>query len=101
MIVIVKITIMMPQEIRASYLHSAVDVFGCSPFIDRVPDQRIVCGAQCNIWVFCGSQYGCGGCDYKTINYDATLGNDPSKRFGPYGPGCTQSTATLPSFFPM
>ena len=100
MIKIVIITIMMLQEIRASYLYRAVNVFGCSPF-HRGPDQRIVCGAQCNIWVFCGSQYGCGGCDYKTINYDATLGDDPSKRFGPYGPGCTQSTATLPSSFPM
>ncbi|KAK9915641.1 hypothetical protein WJX75_001976 [Coccomyxa subellipsoidea] len=74
-----------------------------APVVATAADCCAACVAnpQCNIWVFCGSQYGCGGCDYKTINYDATLGNDPSKRFGPYGPGCTQSTATLPSFFPI
>lgn len=55
---------------------------------------------QCNVWVFCGSTYGCAGCDYKSINYNAALGDDPSMRFGPYSPGCSLPTDSTSSKFP-
>ncbi|CAK0779336.1 hypothetical protein CVIRNUC_004747 [Coccomyxa viridis] len=52
---------------------------------------------MCNVWVYCGSSYGCPGCDNRTLNYQPGLGA-AGQTFGPYGPGCSASVTGAPSF---
>ncbi|BDA43914.1 hypothetical protein COCOBI_05-0970 [Coccomyxa sp. Obi] len=70
-----------------------------APIVATAADCCAACVAdvQCNVWVFCGKAWGCAGCNWQAINYDASLGtNDPLQRFGPYGPGCSQPNGLFP-----
>ncbi|CAL5218939.1 g689 [Coccomyxa viridis] len=54
--------------------------------------------AQCNVWVYCGSEYVCSGCNGRALNYRAGAGSG-GQTFGPYARGCYYTSA-LGTVFP-
>ncbi|CAL5218938.1 g688 [Coccomyxa viridis] len=54
--------------------------------------------AQCNVWVYCGDEHGCSGCNGQALNYRAGAGSS-GQTFGPYGRGCYDAEG-LGSLFP-
>ncbi len=54
---------------------------------------------QCNVWVYCGGQSGCDGCNKQELNYRAGAGSR-GHTFGPYAPGCSD-TESSGALFPL